>query len=61
MNETLYEFIQRTLIRQEYERKQGAMGLELRLLTGEEKIRPMEMSYVVNPGAIRIKDIIKWE
>ncbi len=62
MSETLYEFIQRTLIPSEYRRRHSAKEFERKLLNGEGNLlAPMEMSYVVNPGSIRIREILKWE
>lgn len=61
MNETLYSFIQRTLVPQEYKRDKCRQAFELRLHANEEKLRPMEMSWVVSLPlpSTRIKDIIK--
>lgn len=61
MNETLYNFISRTLIWPEYRNRNSARDYEFRLFSGEEKFKPMEMSYVVNQAIpmYRIKEIIK--
>jgi hypothetical protein len=61
MSETLYSFIQRTLVAPEYKFQQGQQEFEKRLLAGEEKLRPMEMSWVVSPPlpSTRIREIIK--